>query len=32
MFDQPLKQWLTGGKKAKMKIQKFNYLENEMSF
>ena len=32
IFDQSLKQWLTGGKKAKTKIQKFEYLEKEKSF
>ena len=33
ILDQPLKQWLTGGKKeGKMEIQKFEYLENEKSF
>ena len=30
MLDQPLKQWLTGIKKRE--IQKFEYLENKMSF
>ena len=29
---RPLKQWLTGKKEGKMKIQKFEYLENEKSF
>ena len=32
IFDQPLKQWLTEGKKGKTEIQKFEYLENENSF
>ena len=31
-LDHLLKQWLTGGKRGKMKIQKFEYLENGMSF
>ena len=31
-LDQPLKQWLTGKKEGKSKIQKFEYLENEKSF
>ena len=31
-LDQPLKQWLTGKKEGKTKIQKFEYLENEKSF
>ena len=31
-LNQPLKQWLTGKKKGKTKIQKFEYLENEKSF
>ena len=29
---RPLKQWLTGKKEGKMKIQKFEYLDNEKSF
>ena len=32
MFDQPLKQWLTGEKEGKTEIQKSKYLENENSF
>ena len=32
MFEQPLKQWLTGRKKGKMETQKCEYLENEKSF
>ena len=32
MFNQPLKQWLTGEKEGKTKIQKFEYLENKNSF
>ena len=32
IFDQPLKQWLTGGKDRKTEIQKIEYLENEKSF
>ena len=32
IFDQPLKQWATGGKEWKTEIQKSNYLENEKSF
>ena len=32
IFDQPLKQWLTGKKEGKKKIQKFEYLESEKSF
>ena len=31
-MDQPLKQWLTGKKEEKTKIQKFKYLKNEKSF
>ena len=31
-LDQPLKQWLSGKKEGKTKIQKFEYLENEKSF
>ena len=31
-LDQPLKQWLTGKKEGKTKIQKFKYLKNEKSF
>ena len=31
-LDHLLKQWLTGGKRGKTKIQKFEYLENGMSF
>ena len=31
-LDQPLKQWLTGEKKGKTKIQKFEYLKNEKNF
>ena len=30
-LDQPLKQWLTGKKERKTKIQNFEYLENEKS-
>ena len=29
---RPLKQWLTGKKEGKMKMQKFEYLDNEKSF
>ena len=32
MFNQPLKQWLTGGKEGKTEIQKFEYFKNEKSF
>ena len=32
IFDQPLKQCLTGEKEGKMEIQKSEYLENEKSF
>ena len=32
IFDQALKQRLTGKKEGKEKIQKFEYLENEKSF
>ena len=32
IFDQALKQWLTGRKRGKIEIQKFEYLENEKSF
>ena len=32
MFDQPLKQWLTGEKEGKTEIQRFEYLENKKSF
>ena len=32
IFDQPLKQWLTGKKRGAEGIQKCEYLENEMSF
>ena len=28
IFDQPLKQWMTGGKEEKTEIQKSEYLEN----
>ena len=31
-LDQTLRQWLTGKKEGKTKIQKFEYLENEKSF
>ena len=31
-LDQPLKQWLTGKKEGKTKIQKFKNLKNEKSF
>ena len=31
-LDQPLKQWLTGKKEEKTKMQKFEYLENKKSF
>ena len=31
-LNQPLRQWLTGKKEGKMKIQKFKYLKNEKSF
>ena len=31
-LDQSLKQWLTGKKEGKTKIQKFEYLENEKNF
>ena len=32
IFDQPLKQWLTGREKdGKTEIQKFEYLENKES-
>ena len=31
-LDQPLKQWLTGKKEGKTKIQKFKYVKNEKSF
>ena len=31
-LNQPIKQWLTGKKEVKMKIQKFEYLENEKGF
>ena len=31
VFDQPL-QWLTGRKKGRTEIQKFEYFENEKSF
>ena len=35
IFDQPLKQWLTGRKRGEDRweeIQKFEYLENQKSF
>ena len=32
MFDHPLKQWLTRGKRGEDIIQKFKYLKNEKSF
>ena len=32
IFDQPLKQWLTGRKRGKMEIPKFEYLKNKKSF
>ena len=32
MFEQPLKQWLSGRKKEKIETQKCEYLENEKSF
>ena len=32
IFDQPLKQWLTGEKQGKMEKQKLEYLKNEKSF
>ena len=32
IFDQPLKQWLTGKTEGKTEIQKFEYLENKKSF
>ena len=32
IFDQTIKQWLTGRKRGMMEIQKFEYLENEKSF
>ena len=31
-LNQPLKQWLTGKKEGKTKIQKFKYLKNEKGF
>ena len=31
MSDQPLKQWLTGRKRGKTEIQKFEYLKNRKS-
>ena len=31
-LNQPLKQWLTGKKEGKTKIQKFEYLQNKKSF
>ena len=31
-LDQPLKQWLTGKKEGKTKMQKINYLRNEKRF
>ena len=31
-LDQPLKQWLTGEKRGKMKIQKLECLKSEKSF
>ena len=31
-LDQPLKQWLTGKKEEKTKIEKFEYLQTEKSF
>ena len=31
-LDQTLRQWLTGKKEGKTKIQKFEYLDNEKSF
>ena len=32
LFDQPLKLWMTGEKKGKTKIQKFEYRENKKLF
>ena len=32
ILDQPLKQWLTGGKRGEDKTQKSEYLKNEKSF
>ena len=32
IFNQPLKQWLTGGKRGEDRKTKFEYLENEKSF
>ena len=32
ILDQPLKQWLTDGKRGEDEIQKPEYLENEKSF
>ena len=31
-MDQGLKQWLTGKREGKKKIQKFKYLKNEKGF
>ena len=31
-LNQPLKEWLTGKKEGKTKIQKFEYFENKKSF
>ena len=31
ILDQPPKQWLTGRKRGKTEIQKFEYLDNEKS-
>ena len=32
ILEQPLKPWLTGKKERKTNIEKFEYLDNEMSF
>ena len=32
LLNRPLMQWLTGKKRGKKKIQKFEYLRNEKSF
>ena len=32
MSDQPIKQWLTGRKEGRMKIQTFEYLKNGKCF
>ena len=32
IFDVPLRQWSTGKKEGKTKIQKFEYLKNEKRF